>query len=269
MKKRVLSLILALLMCAALLPTAVADDRYLEINELSFPDDVFREWVIENLDVSGDADSGYYMTETQVRNVTVIDCSDNDIDSLLGIEFFTNLLELNCSFCFFTEDLYLGENTALTKLTCAQTALTTLDVSRNTALKELVCYNNYLSSLDLSHNPLLETLNCDENQLKTLDLSNNPAIENLYCSGNQLTSLNLSNNPALSYIDCEKNKLTSLDLSNCPSLGFLSCQNNRLKTLDVSSNPDLYALFCKDNQLAYLDLSGVVHESWTTIGYDP
>ena len=54
MRKRVLSLLLCLLLCLGLfpLPSFATGDRYLEINETNFPDDVFRQYIIDAMDVS-------------------------------------------------------------------------------------------------------------------------------------------------------------------------------------------------------------------------
>ena len=135
--RKLLSFILAILMCAALLPVASmqaahADERYLEINEMNFPDDNFRQWVIDNLPHEGDAASGYYMTKAQMDSITEINCSDRNIRSLVGIELFTALTELDCSLNQLTA-LDVSKNTELWYLNCGFNQLSNLDVDRNTA----------------------------------------------------------------------------------------------------------------------------------------
>ena len=256
MKKRTAFILFTLALLLCLLPLgALADgDRYLEINETNFPDEQFREYIISDLDVSGDEDTGYYMTEAQVKAVTSIDCGWEEIASLKGIEHFTALTRLDCSYNQLTS-LDLSHNTALTSLYCGGNQLTSLDLNHNTALTSLDCNGNQLTSLDLSHNTALTSLYCNGNQLTSLDLSHNTALTSLYCGGNQLTSLDLSHNTALTSLYCGGNQLTSLDLSHNTALTSLECYYNQLTSLDLSHNTALTRLDCSYNQLTSLDLS--------------
>ena len=250
-------------------------DRYLEINEANFPDANFRQYIIGNLSVSGDASDGYYMTEEQIAAVTRIACNNNEIVFLTGIGNFTALTTLYCYdnqlseldvsnntalttlYCYNNHltTLDLSKNTALTGLNCGENQLTALDVSKNTALRSLICYNNQLTTLDVSKNTVLEHLLCQNNQLSTLDVSKNTALRSLNCYKNQLTTLDVSKNTALEYFGCINNQLTTLDVSKNTVLEDLSCSSNRLTALDVSKNTALKYLYCYNNQLTTLDVS--------------
>ena len=179
----------------------------------------------------------------------------NDIRNMDEIKYFTALTKLSCYNNQLTS-LDLSKNTALISLSCPDNQLTSLDLSKNTALTELYCYGNQLTSLDLSKNTALTFLNCTTNQLTSLDLSGCTALEYLNCSFNQLTSLDLSNNTALTQLDCDGNQLTSLDVSNNTALTELWCMNNQLTSLDLGGCTALELLRCNDNQLTSLDLSG-------------
>ena len=48
------------------------EDPFLLLDEENFPDYSFRQWIIDNKSVSGNAEDGYYMTEDQVNQVTSI-----------------------------------------------------------------------------------------------------------------------------------------------------------------------------------------------------
>lgn len=236
--KKLLSFTLVLLMCLTLLPifglnTSAADEHYLEINEMMFPDDNFRRWVIENLSVSGDGEGGYYMTQAQADSVTVINCSQNNIQSLSGIEYFT----------------------ALEYLYCDANHLTSLDLAGNTSLIQLDCARNNLNALNIRNNTALEDLWCENNSFTEIDVSRNTALTTLWCASNQLTSLNVRSLPLLKELECSTNQLEELDVSSCPNLESLSCENNRIETLDVSKNTALKHLVCFNNQLTALDLS--------------
>ncbi len=92
---------------------SAAEDE-IPINEAHFPDWSFRGHV------SGffDTDKNGSLSEEEIENATVIDCSDGFAESLEGIEYLTNLRKLLCY-----GDSYLKK----------------LDVSRNTQLEELSC----------------------------------------------------------------------------------------------------------------------------------
>jgi len=219
------------------------------INEENFPDENFRSWLL-----SQSYGSDGVLTEEEIAGVNKINVYRESIQSLKGIEYFTALTYLDCSFNPLTS-LDVSKNTALTYLNCNGNQLTLLDVSKNTALTELYCDGNQLTSLDVSKNTALTSLDCYLNQLTSIDVSKNTALTYLSCSYNQLTSLDLSKNTSLTRLDCYSNQLTSLDLSKNTSLTELYCVNNLLTSLDVSKNTSLTRLDCYSNQLTSLDVS--------------
>ena len=222
------------------------------IDKANFPDDAFRSYVSANLDQNGDGELSKYDIDavTQI-NVSGSYNEPGTIQSLEGIQYFTELQRLYCSYNLLTS-LDLSQNTALTYLQCSGNQLTSLDVSNNAALTGLQCIRNQLTSLDISNNTALTSLQCDTNQLASLDVSNNTALISLQCSTNQLASLDVSNNTALISLQCSTNQLTSLDISNNTALTSLRCYSNQLKDLDVSNNIALTSLQCNRNQLASL-----------------
>ena len=229
---------------------------------VQFADANFKSYCVTNFDTNNDGE----ISITEARQVTSIevytDKNHQDITSLGGIEYFTNLTYLYV--CGWGSSGYgLGQltsldvshNTALTELRCYSNQLTSLDVSHNTALTHLNCDSNQLTSLDVSHNTALTYLNCGLNQLTSLDVSHNTALIYLYCDSNQLTSLDVSHNTALYLLYCANNQLTSLDVSHNTALCVLGCASNQLTSLDVSHNTALFGLGCTSNQLNSLDVS--------------
>ena len=107
-----------------LLTTASTSD--VEINATNFPDEKFRNWIIDNISGAND----YLLTAAEIAKISSMDCSNNGFTSLQGIEFFVGL----------------------TSLSCYSNQLTFLDVSKNTALTTLYCHSNKLMDLDLSKN---------------------------------------------------------------------------------------------------------------------
>ncbi len=238
---------------------------------VNIPDANFKNALIE---AGVDTDENGEISYDEAEAVTSLDlegeyiCDEetcwivNGVDSLDGIQAFTNLDSLNCRINNLTS-LDLSSNTALKWLWCDLNQLTSLDISGCAALTYLHCGcfhwgcgGNQLTSLDVSNNVALKYLSCGANQLTSLDVSNNAALEELSCDHNQLTSLNVSNNAALIGLGCGDNQLTSLDVSDCTSLIGLGCPDNQLTSLDASGCNALTGLDCRFNQLTSLDVSG-------------
>ena len=248
---------------------ASAED--VKINETTFPDINFRNWV-----VSQDYGADGVLTNEELENVTSLDISRLEIYDLKGIEYFVALKDLNCMTNKLTT-LDLSKNTALEKLECVGNRmttinlqenkelrflncggnnLTTLDISGCTKLDTLACSGNQLTALDVSKNTKLTCLECQGNQLSSLDLSKNTTLRRLYCNDNQLTSLDVSKNTELDILRCSNNLLTTLDVTKNSALTYLSCTDNKLTTLYVSNNKSLESIICFNNQLTSLDVSG-------------
>jgi hypothetical protein len=179
------------------------------------PDANFKAYLVGNPDINTNGD-----TEIQVSEASafggIIDCSNQNISDLTGIEAFT----------------------ALTILYCSQNQLTSLDVSQNTALTGFACPGNQLTSIDVSQNTALTVLNCSYNQLTSLDLSNNIDLDRLYCWNNQLTSLDLSQNTALESLNCNSNQLICLNVANG--------SNSLIGSFEAHQNSSLYCIQVDD-----------------------
>ena len=167
-----------------------------------------------------------------IEKVTSLTVSDKSLSDLSGIEYFVNLISLDCQ----------------------KNQLASLDVSNLTKLTVLTCNENQLTKLDVSSLTNLSNLNCQNNHLKTLDVSQNAALRDLRCSNNQLTELNVSNNPGLQTLSCANNQLTALDIEKNTSLSTLYCNNNQLAELSVSKNTELKKLYCYANRMSELDV---------------
>ena len=141
----------ATLVCGASVLTAcssnednpVQPELKTNIDETKFPDDNFRNYLLEQ-----DYGKDGVLTEAEIRNITVMDVSEKDIKSLKGIEYFTALDSLDCSVNELTT-LDVSKNTALKKLNCGFNELTALDVSKNTALNVLTCCGNQISGQNM------------------------------------------------------------------------------------------------------------------------
>ena len=240
------------------------------IDYLNFPDDAFRNYIIENIDT----DKSLTLSVEEAK-VVELDVSNLGITDLKGIDLFPNLKNLVCSnnhltsldlksnsslkYLYTTSNdltsINLENNTALEVLQCENNQLTTLDLSKCTNLTNLYCTGNKISSLNVSNNPNLGVLSCGENQLSAIDVSKNTLLKSFYCDHNQLTSLDVSNNTLLTILRCDNNQISSLDVSKNTALVSLSCESNQISSLDVSKNPELVSLYCESNQISSLDVS--------------
>ncbi len=229
--KRVLRILLtsAVLFGSASVASAAPPD--VPIDDTNFPDQKFRDFVLEECDT----DRNGSLSSDELAEVTDMNLNNEGIENLKGIEYFTHLKTLDCS----------------------SNSLTALDARENTALKTLDCSSNLLTALDVRENRALTRLDCSDNKLTALNVSANPALEELICRRNWLTELDVSANPDLTWLACSGNRLTELDVSANPDLTTLACRVNDLRTLDISANPDLKSLYCEANQLTELDVSAV------------
>ena len=283
MKKRILSIVLCLVMVFSLLPFTASAASNTLINEETFPDPVFREYVLKIVGSS-------VLTDTIARQIEVLNVSDDNIKEVLGkrdpitsirgikylkyvkdlncsgqelktlnLELNSRVEKLNCSGNQLT-DLWLDpRGNSLKYLTCSVNELTSLDLSKSSELTELSCSSNKLTALDLSANKKLQKIVAQTNALTTLDTRNLPELTHLYLWGNHdLKSIDVSKNTKLEILSAAHGKLTSLDVSNNRKLVELYVYNNQLTALDVRSNYMLKKLGCYENQLTALDLSSNV-----------
>lgn len=231
MRKKFLSALLLCCMVLTLLPTAALADGDVAIDGTNFPDENFRQYVNTEFDTNND-DS---LSAEEIAAVKQINLPNKGISSLVGVEHFTNL-----------EDLDVQHNEDLT----------TLNLSKNTELKTLKCNHTKLTSLDTSHNENLVFLECNEiSTLTTLNVSGSTALKHLYCNDNPLTALDLTNNLALEKLECGGNKFTTLDLSRNTNLKYFGCFNSKLSSLDLTNNTELEELYFCGNNVSNIDVS--------------
>ena len=229
-----------------------SDDRP-DVPLFRVPDPAFRRFCTAN----GYADAdGYIIPSASAAVSGTLDASNAGIFSLAGIEFFTGITGLNCSYNNLTT-LDLSACPALTSLDCSCNNLAALDLTQFPLLEKLNCaVNEKLAPPDIAACPKLIELYCDQCGLTSLNLKNCPALKILSCSGNSLTVLDVTTCPLLTGLYCNGCGLTSLDLTGCPALEILFCSGNSLDGLDVTTCPLLTELDCVRCGLTSLDLTG-------------
>ena len=259
MKKRILSIVLCLVMVFSLLPFTASAASAIPINEETFPDPVFREYVLKIVGSS-------VLTDEKARQIEVLDVSDDNIKevlgkrdpitSLMGIRYLNYVKDLNCSGQELKKTLNLEQNSRVEKLNCSGNQLTGLWFHKGSSLKSLTCSVNEFTALDLSKCSELIELSCGSNKLTSLDLSANKKLQKIGAGSNKLTTLDTRNLPELTYLNLWGNDdLTSIDVSKNPKLEILSVAHGKLTSLNVKNNRKLVELYVYNNQLTALDVS--------------
>jgi hypothetical protein len=150
------------------------------------------------------------------------------ITSLVGIENFTNLSELQI-YGNNIPNVDLTSLTHLTNLSLVYNNITSLNVTGLSQVQWFTCRGNQLTTLDVTGMSMMSFLQCFDNQLTELRLGNANNIHTLYCQNNLLTNLDVSNVGTLVNLNCSSNNLRQLSLKN----------NSNEVNLDFSNNPNL------------------------------
>ncbi|GAB1856344.1 hypothetical protein MHTCC0001_11790 [Flavobacteriaceae bacterium MHTCC 0001] len=135
-----------------------------------------------------------------IDDIEILDVSNSNIESLVGIEDFDLLVTLNCSNNDI-EDLDISNNIVLENCNVSGNNIKTLDLSANTEIEVLDVSSNALSDLDIANNIDLINLNCSDNSIQFLDLSNHPAITDFNCDANSLNFLSIKNGQNVNLIN--------------------------------------------------------------------
>ncbi|MFV0395571.1 MAG: hypothetical protein ACK5LC_14495 [Coprobacillaceae bacterium] len=191
------------------------------INETTFPDKNFRDYVLQY------APDGY--VNDTIRNMKGIYVVGKEITSLKGIEYFESL-----------EDL-----------TCGNNLLTELDVSNNKKLKILWCEHNYINELDLSNNPEIDTIWAQRNAFNKVIFGENTKLRNLTIGDNNIKEIDLSKLTSLEMFQVYNNPLTSIDFTNNTKLRRIHMPGTKIKSLDLSNNNLLESVTCSGQKLKH------------------
>lgn len=182
------------------------------IDSANFPDAVFRDYVKTHFDVNGNS----VLDAEEAENAQIISMFGDDyeeLESVQGIKYFTNLITLDVSF----------------------TNITSIDVSGMQNIESVIAsYSENCSSVNITNCPNLYAIHIASTNVKTLDVSGCP----------ELGFFSLSLNPQLTLPDfslCKKTDvllvdnchLASLDLSKTPNLYHLEADGNNFATLDI------------------------------------
>lgn len=251
-------------------------------DSVNIPDPAFKKYILSKFDSNNDGS----LSLEEAEGINVIECCSDDIRSIEGVEYFTNLERLICrgsgtdsgrrtgmltkvdlSKNYYLRYLEVDSNNLtelclpdrmsnITDIHCIQNKLDSLDLSNCPKLKLLWCWNNSLTSLDLSHNLLLTDLRCAQNDFSNgLDVSANTELRYYCCNDTFMPAIDVSSNKELIELVCYNNVIREIDVSHNPELTKLECSNNLLKNIDVSHNTLLSVFTFENNYLKEIDVS--------------
>ncbi len=199
-----------------------------------------------------DANSNGQIEVSEALMVQRLDVGSSFINSLVGIEYFTNLTFLDCN----TNTLSALDVSALVNLTeldCSSNNITSLNVDSLVNLYELDCSYNNLTTLNINGLDNLHDVAAEWNQtMNSFYISNCSSVYSVNLLGCALTSFGGSDCPALHDIDVRQNQLTTLDLTGFSAVWYLDCGNNALTTL-ILGDSDYINLSAFGNQLSSIE----------------
>ncbi|MBE6994143.1 MAG: leucine-rich repeat domain-containing protein [Ruminococcaceae bacterium] len=254
---------------AVLLPLTAVTSRAagVAIDKAHFPDEIFRSLVKDRYDENRND----VLDEDEWAPVTELDVSYYGVESLEGLQYFENVIDLDCAGCPITA-LDLSKNHALFKVDCSYcenlSQITHGGAAGNYDLAQLYCSGCALTELDLK-DLSLQMLYCDGNRLTSLDVGSMLYLRELSCAGNRLTTLTLGNHPQLTILWCYRNRIAKLNVAKCPDLVSFNCSDNLLTSLDVSKCASLERLDCSLNEIPAIDVSKAVDLTVLNAGCGP
>lgn len=236
-----------------------ANAQIIDIPDANFKNRLVNTFCVD-LDGSGNADAKADFNgngEIEVSEALQIEglvLWNSNIDSLEGIEYFTNLLSLSCQGNNLTE-IDVSPLTSLESLLIMDNDLINLVISENLNLKVLGAGRNNISQIDVSQNLDLERLSIDNSEISSIDVTNNVNLTSLDLQYNNLNELDVIQNNNLQFLNINDNNLSSIDVTQCLNLVRLQIDENNIDQLNVTNNPNLVTLKCSQNNLTNLDVS--------------
>ena len=293
--KRILTICLCLMM-VVLMPSGIKAEEAVIIDETTFKDPLFRDYVVNNFDINKDG----YLEDDEIIGAVKISIGNVAVSDLSGIEYLKELRSLEL-YGTKIADLDLSANTKLEELYLTGNSFETLTLSSYPNLKDLALQSVKINDIDLSKFPSLENLVImDDKSINKLDVSANSKLRSMMIDGcsietldlsaqsslvsihltnlglkelkigtnENLSYVSLSGNPSLSEFDATEFKdLNSLDISNtaisyldpsnCPSLEYLNARNSALIGIDTLNNKALRYLDTRGCPLAYLNVGNI------------
>lgn len=180
------------------------------------PDKAFRDWLIGN-GLAVKAHGRYLRATPEGCATTELECYNQGIRSLEGIELFPQLVQI----------------------TCSDNPLSELDLNALPRLQRLYGVNLPLERFEADSCHDLRVIQLSHTHLDTLDLTPFPLLENLFCIYSPLRAIDLAPCPNLRTLYIRFTHIQEVDLTPCPDFWQLHALDTPLRTVTVS--PGQYA----------------------------
>ena len=225
----------------------------------SIKDAVLKQWLLDNADLDRDgvisAQEAAALTTLEIKGSA--NPMDPSIETLEGLEFFTNLETINlyqqgmveADFSMmknlravnvgYSKYLFSLNLTGCTNLEVIEaggcTKLSKVLITDCTGLKNIIAYASGLSSIDVSQATELESLTVYSTKIESLDLTNNERLRNLNAGCETLSEIRMPAKNSLASLSLSgASNLVSIDLSGCTALRSLSLSSTGVRSLDLS-----------------------------------
>lgn len=214
-------------------------------------------------DVDVDANDDGIIQLSEALAVQRLNVLGAGIQSMSGIENFTNLIKLECGYNVIESlDVHLLSN--LQYLDCAENYIDSINVLGLTYLKTIICNTNQLSTINVQGLTALQSLNCNYNPITALNVQNLDNLKYLNCVGMHLNSLDVQGLDSLFELRCDFNYLTGLNVQGLNKLAILSCGHNFITSFNPHLAINLWQLFCDYNPLTTLNVQGLTNLQYLT-----
>ena len=228
------------------------------------------------IDANGDG-------EIQIAEAAVVKklkfSSVGNITNLSGLELFSQLTELEISYCTFSLGIILNNYPSLQQLNIYSSSFGSLEILncnslikanidelstanfvniQSSSIEEIVLYGSNTFAVNTASLvcPNLKKFDLKKTNLTSLNLNNAPILTDINVKNNPLlTSVDFSGCIGIKNIDLENNKLSSLSLPNPTIIDRLYFANNLFTSFDPSPYTNMWYFIAEDNQISSLDFT--------------
>ena len=194
------------------------------LDKTTFPDATFRSYLKDNYDKDRDG----ILSDSEIKNISVLMIGQKGITSLKGIEYLSNLENVYAYQNDLTEADFSGLRYLWVLDVSENENLTSLNLSGCSMLHNLYIQDTALTGVDISGSPDLRELDSYRNKVYTLDIRNNPGLLDAALYGEKKTGYTFEN--LYDWYQSEQNdlkiaasttlQLVSLDEKHFPSSAF-------------------------------------------------
>jgi len=214
------------------------------------------------------------LTENAKKITGWVDFQSKNLNNIDGIQFFTNIGQLNLAKNNLTSIPNLDSLDIMTQVYVSENQLTELPKFA-ISVRNIFAFSNKLTTVDnITNLSALTFLHVSKNQLESLpNLSNFPNLVQLHCNQNKIKSIEgLGTLQKITHLYLWENQLTDIEsLNNNTSVNILYINNNNIQNLPKLDNkPNLVELSIGLNYFTFEDIYPVFDlDSVKSFSYSP